>query len=238
VQLFRDTGSVVGLLPAQTFDGAYRGRLRLVPHLPVKHSRMQLEWAAAALTDMDAFFVALEADGTRLNYRWRDLDVRFFASVKRKTPSAFAHHWQVAYNVRGSLFTSSKRVKETLFHEVFHLNDFAHGRWSERTLKPIYDRIVLRCGKDTTCLKPYAPDSIHVRVKGGTYYAFMPDNGVMEYAADLAKRWFVEHDELLRTKGLKAAPFRCGAPENAQAWQLLVDEFFAGIDHTPPCAPG
>jgi hypothetical protein len=27
-------------------------------------------------------------------------------------------------------------------------------------------------------------------------------------------------------------PFKCKTPENARAWELLVREFFAGIDRT------
>ena len=31
------------------------------------------------------------------------------------------------------------------------------------------------------------------------------------------------------------AAFKCGPPENARAWRLLVDEFFGGLDRTPAC---
>lgn len=202
LELFEKTGSVAGLLPAQPFDGDYRGQLYLVPHLPVRGDRKHLEWFTQGMTAIDAFFAAHApaSDAKAMRYRWRDLDVRFFRSVKRKTPSAFATGWLVAYNVSGSLFTSSDRVRETLFHEIFHLNDADHDAWSKTSLAAVYDRIVLKCGKDTKCLEPYAPDSIIVRSKGGTYYAFMPDNGVMEYAADVAKRWYVEHHALWTKK--------------------------------------
>lgn len=234
--LFEKTGSVAGLLPAQPFDGDYRGMLKLVPHLPVGTDRKHLEWFTDGMTEIDAFFLAHapEKDAPAMRYRWRDLDVRFFRSVKRKTPSAFATGWLVAYNVSGSLFTSSDRVRETLFHEIFHLNDADHTAWSKRELATVYDKIVLKCGKDTKCLTPYAPDSIIVRSKGGTYYAFMPDNGVMEYAADVAKRWYVEHHALWKERKLDT-PFKCKTPENAAAWKLVTDEFFGGIDRTPAC---
>lgn len=241
-ELYAKTGSVAGLLPGQSMDGAYRGLIHLVPHLPVKAQRKHLEWLTAAMTEIDAFLIAhappAAPGASSMRYRWRDLDVRFFRSVKRRTPSAFASGWRVAYNVSGSLFTSAARVRETLFHEIFHLNDFDHGRWSTRALADVYGRIVARCGTDTACLTPYAPDGIRVRTRGGTYYAFMPDNGVREYAADVAKRWYVEHRA--RWKGEKAPghkPWKCLAPENAEAWRLVVDEFFAGVDRTPPC-PG
>ena len=235
-ELYERGGHVAGLLPAQSFDGDYRGVLQLVPHLPIKSARTHLEWLAHGLHDIDAFFVAHAppAGAAPMRYRWRDLELLFFRSVKRKTPSAFATGWTVAYNVSGSLFTSKARVRETLFHEVFHLNDADHDGWSKRVLQPVYDRIVAKCGVGLKCLAPYAPDSIIVRTKGGTYYAFMPDNGVIEYAADVAKRWYVEHEALWKKKKI-GTPFKCKTPENAEAWKLVVDEFFGGVDRTPTC---
>lgn len=235
-ELYAATGAVSGLLPAQDFDGEYRGKLRLVPHLPVQQDRQHLVWLADALKDIDAFFTELQKGGT-LAYHWTDLDVRFFRSVKRRTPSAVAQGWRISYNVSGSLFTSPARVRETLFHEIFHLNDDEPGgRWSARALDKIYQRIVLKCGvHHLECLKPYAPDPLLVRVKGGTYYAFMPDNGVTEYAADLAKRYYVEQRTAL-AGGKIERPFKCLTRENAEAWALLVEKWFGGVDHLPPCA--
>ena len=163
-----------------------------------------------------------------------------------------ARGWQVAYDVSGSLFTTRARVRDTLVHEVFHLNDFAHGAdhgaWSDRALKAIYRTITSTCGVAaafaegpkktdrlralTTCLAPYAPDSIVV--VGGTTYAFMPDNGVKEYAADLAKRYFLEETAARAHRRLR--PWKCQTPQNGMAWQLLVAEFFGGVDSTGPCA--
>ena len=234
-ELYAATGAVVGLLPAQDFDGEYRGKLKLVPHLPVHGGRQHLQWLAGALTDIDEFFTALQGRGT-LAYQWTDFDVRFFRSVKRRTPSAVAQGWRISYNVSGSLFTTPARVRETLFHEIFHLNDDeAGGRWSLRALDDIYRRIVVTCGvHNLKCLEPYAPDPLLVRVKGGTYYAFMPDNGVTEYAADLAKRYYVEQRAVLHGESV-TRPFKCRTRENAEAWQLLVDKWFGGVDLIPPC---
>ncbi|HEY3446956.1 MAG TPA: hypothetical protein VGK67_11360 [Myxococcales bacterium] len=233
--LYRQTGTVVGLLPEQDFDGAYRGKLHFVPRLPVGEHRKHLEWLAAALAEYDDLFTRLEKrQGKPLGYRWKPLELRFFESVKARTPSAWASDWNVSYNVSGSLFRSAVGVRETLFHELFHLNDFGRRGWSKRSLSAVYDRIVARCGKAVKCLAPYSPDGIIVRVRGGTYYDFMPENGVQEYAADVAKRWFVEH-RLLRAGLTVGKPFKCGAPENAEAWKLVVDEFFAGIDDVPAC---
>jgi len=229
LDLYAHSGTVVGILPEQDFDGAYRGQLHLVPRLPVGVHRKHLAWAAGALEDFDAFFKAL---GGTPRYRWSPLEFRFFESVKRRTPSAFAIAWSVSYNVNGSLFTSEAAVRSTLFHEVFHLNDQQHGRWSVRALSGVYDAIVARCGTQVACLTPYTPDSI--KVIGGTYYDFMPDNGVQEYAADLGRRYYAEHRALLH-KEKALAPFKCGPDENAKAWKLVVDEFFGGVDLIPAC---
>ncbi len=233
--LYRRTGAVVGLLPEQDFDGSYRGKLHFVPRLPVAEHRKHLEWLAAALTEFDELFTSLEQRlGKPLSYRWRALELRFFESVKARTPSAWASEWNVSYNVNGSLFRSAAGVRETMFHELFHLNDFDRGGWSRRALSGVYDRIVARCGTAVKCLAPYSPDGIVVKVKGGTYYDFMPQNGVQEYAADVAKRWFVEH-RALRAGEKVARPFKCATPENAEAWKLVVDEFFGGVDDVPAC---
>jgi len=229
LDLYARTGTIAGVLPELDMDGAYRGQLHLVPTLPIGAERRHLELASAALFDLDDFFHRLGGD---VAFRWRPLGLRFFESVKRRTPSAFAVGWTVSYNVRGSLFTTPTRVRETFFHEVFHLNDQARGDWSAKALSSIYDRIVAVCGQKTACLTPWAPDGIKVR--GGTYYAFMPDNGVREYAADLAKRWYIEHRAVLHGERVRQ-PFKCGKPENAAAWKLLVDEFFGGIDRVPAC---
>lgn len=228
-ELYRKTGTVLGQLPEQDFDGGYRGQLHLVPRLPVGAHKRHLELVTGALYDFDDFFAKL---GGTPNYRWRALDFRFFESVKRRTPSAYAVDWAVAYNVSGSLFGSEAGVRGTLFHEVFHLNDQAHGDWSHRALWRIYDLILVKCGTDVKCLTPYTPDSI--KVKGGTYYDFQPGNGVNEYAADLARRYYTEHRAILRKEKVPR-PFKCGPEQNAKAWKLLVDEFFGGVDLVPPC---
>lgn len=228
--LYASSGTVMGILPEQDFDGAYRGKLHLIPQLPVGAHRKHLEWAAGALLDFEAFFKDL---GGKPNYRWRALDFRFFESVKRRTPSAYAVDWAVAYNVSGSLFGTEAGVRGTLFHEVFHLNDQAHGNWSYKALSPIYDRIVAKCGVSVKCLEPYTPDSIKVR--GGTYYDFQPGNGVGEYAADIARRYYVEHRTLL-SKARVTKPFKCGNADNEKAWKRVVDEFFGGVDLVPACA--
>jgi hypothetical protein len=235
--LYARVGSVAGVLPEEEMDDGFRGRIHLVPEAPMGTERRHLAWITAANDDFDAFFAEL-ARGAKapLRYRFRDLAYRFFRSVKRTTPSAYADRWSVAYNVAGSLNTSADAVRETLFHEIFHLDDAAHDDWSARALRPTFDAIVLRCGTLATCLAPYAPNDTMVR--GGTYYAFQPNNGdaVHEYAAELALRYYRENRAAIRGETLKKPGFKCGPPENQRAWEAMVGEFFGGADRTPGCS--
>lgn len=235
--LFDRNGSVAGLEREHLMDGGYRGTLHLVPELPVRAERRHLEWTAAAMADIDAFVADLAAAaGSPSRYRHRALALRYFRSVRARTPSAYATGWTVAYNLAGSLHRSADAVRETLFHEIFHLNDGAHGGWSQAALSPIYDGIVARCGTRIACLAPYAPSE--TVVKGGTYYAFQPGNGVGEYAAELAIRYYREQRAALRGEQPGKTPFKCGPPENARAWSLLATEFFGGADRVAPCQDG
>ena len=244
VELYEASGDVAGVLAPQEMDGGFRGRIRLVPEPPTGRHRRHLAWIASIRRDLDSFFAALAGVARApIAYRHRPLAYRFFRSVGRTTPSAFAEGFTVSYNVSGSLHGSAAAVRETIFHEVFHLNDAAHGGWSARVLGPTFDAIVRRCGTRVACLKPYAPGDTMVR--GGTYYAFQPDNGesVHEYAAELAVRYFREQRDALSGKRGPArrgaaAPgaFQCGPAENRKAWEAIVTEFFGGADATPPCA--
>jgi hypothetical protein len=233
--LFADTGDVAGVGADEVMDGGYRGKIHLVPQPPVAKYRQQLAWTVAALRDIDAFFAAQFTADTQPAYRWRALGLRYVRSVGKRTPSAWAGNWRVNYNVDGSLMTSATSVRETLFHEVFHLNDEHHGDWSRKTLGASYDAIVARCGTDERCLAPFAPNDTVVR--GGTYYAFQPNNGdgVHEYAAELAVRYFKEQTEMRVAGKLSRRAFKCGPAGNGRAWQALVDEFFAGVDRVPAC---
>lgn len=235
-KLWEDTGTLAGRNPAERMDGGFRGRIELVPEAPTGAERRHLTWVASALADFDVLFDALAKttpSPAAPSYRWRDLTLRFFRSKGRTTPSAFALDWTVAYNVKGSLHTSEGAVRETLFHEIFHLNDAARGDWSPRVLGRDYAAIVAKCGTDVRCLAPYAPGD--TKVRGGTYYAFQPGNGVSvrEYAAELALRWYREQRAILHGESVKK-PFKCGPPENARAWQAIVGEFFH-VDRVPAC---
>jgi hypothetical protein len=234
--LYDESGTVVGLEREHVMDGGWRGHIRLVPAAPVGAARRHLSWIVDASRDHRAFVEALRHDG-EISYRVEPIELRFFRSVGRTTPSAYAADWGIAYNVSGSLHRSADAVRETMFHEIFHLNDGAHDDWSRKTLTPVFDAIVARCTRggepNTPCLQPFAPGDTMVR--GGTYYAFQPGNGVWEYAAELAVRYYDEHRAVIAGRPLGRAAFKCGPEENGKAWRALAEEFFGGIDRVPAC---
>jgi hypothetical protein len=232
IDLHARAGVIAGVDSDHIMDGGYRGLLHLLPALPTGAERRHLEWVAEAFAEYDAFFgdAGMRA-GAR--FRWRDLAVRFFRSERVRTPSAYAHGWGIGYNLAGSLNVSGAMVRETLFHELFHLNDELHGDWSPRALDPIRASILAKCGASTPCLAPYAPSGTIVR--GSTYYAFHPKVTVIEYAAEVALRYFREQRAAMRGEHLGERPFKCGPPENARAWALVAQEFFGGVDRVPAC---
>lgn len=240
--LFDSFGLVTKVGQDEVMDGGFRGKIHLVPELPMGSYRQQLVWVAAALTSIDAFLGEIKSSP---KYRWQTLTIHFVRSVKKRTPSAYAtlaagRLWSITHNVSGSLLTSERGVRETYFHELFHLNDFDHGDWSAKTLTTDYQAILKKCGttgaKAVKCLAPFAPNDTKVRATG-TYYAFQPDNGdsVHEYAAELAVRYFKEQSAVRAGKKLQGKAFKCGPAENARAWNALVAEFFGGHDLVPAC---
>jgi len=236
--LFDREGIVTGVEREYTMDGGWRGMVHLVPELPVGRYRRHLVWIASAVDDFREFFGGLQGDRSdEFGYRFQPIELKFFRSVNRTTPSAYASDWSMGFNVSGSLHRSADAVRETLFHEVFHLNDRAHGHWSATALAPHFDAIVTKCTRggrlSTPCLTPFAPADTMVR--GGTYYAFQPGNGVGEYAAELSIRYYREHRAVLAKRPLRKRAFKCGPDPNPLTWELLVDEFFAGIDLVPAC---
>jgi hypothetical protein len=235
LDLYAHSGDVAGLETAQMFDGGYRGTIQLVPELPIGKYRPHLAWVEEGTRDFDAVYSALDraVAGRTRGYRWRALTLRFFRSVDRTTPNGFAGTWSYSYNVSGSLLHSAIDVRELMVHEIFHLNDGAHGDWSSGALAQIQADVIAKCGTKIECLRPYAPHDTIVR--GGTYYAFQPGNGPAEYAAELAVRHFREHRALLKGEKLPGRPFKCGPAPNAKAWKAFVDEFWAGVDLVPAC---
>jgi len=235
--LWRSSGDVAGVGPEEVMDGGFRGTIHLVPQLPILGYRKHLEWVADSTRAVDRFFDALYENQAKPSYRWRALQFRFVRSLLKHRPSAYALGWAIEYNVEGSLNLNAKAVRETLFHELFHVNDDAHGDWSAAHLRDDYQAILHKCAPQLSipCLAPYAPGDTLVR--GGTYYAFQQNNGdtVHEYAAELAVRYFKEQSEMLAAGKLSRRAFKCGRPENARAWAGLVAEFFAGRDLVPAC---
>ncbi|CAN5749465.1 hypothetical protein BH09MYX1_BH09MYX1_07970 [soil metagenome] len=240
LDMYRDSGDVAGLERPFTMNGGFRGQIQIVPELPVGKYRDRLAWVASSVHDFDEFFrdlrAAAGADAGTPHYRWRALTVKFFRSVNRTTPSAFASPWTFSFNVEGSLLRTETGVRETLFHEIFHMDDFDHGNCSPIHFSAYYDAILKKCGPKIACLDPYAPND--TRVIGGTYYAFQQENGVPvhEYAAELALRYYKEHRAFLHhEKPPFPKAFKCGPPENARSWNAIVAEFFGGIDLIPAC---
>jgi hypothetical protein len=234
LRLFDELGDVAGLEAAHEMDGGYRGLIHVVPALPTdEHLRRVL----GAQREIAAVLAGLERRaGAALPYRHRGLVWRFFRTPKRRTPSAYAIGWEVAYNLAGSLNGTDESVRDTVVHELFHLNDFAHDTWSTRALGDLLEAILGRCGDDAGCLAPYAPMPTKVR-KTGMFYAFQTGNGEVanEYAAELATRYFLEQRAALAGARWPAGPFKCQAAENARAWRALADEFFGGVDAVPAC---
>jgi hypothetical protein len=231
--LLQETGSLAGLLPEETTEDGRGEKVHLLPARPVGPNREHLVWVIAACRDYKRVLEGLSSHGP-VTFRDRPVDFRFFYSAKGRMPSAFAATRNIGYNLYGAVNVSEDTVRDTLFHELFHLNDGWHGEWSRVALTPIYDRIVGRCGKRRACLSPYAPTDT---LLGGTYYAFAPKGGVREYAAEVALRYYRENRLVLQGKPLPVRPFKCGPSENRQAWDLLAAEFFGGVDRTPSCSP-
>lgn len=230
--LFARFHVVAGVEVAHTMNGGYRGMIRIEPAVPTGAERRHLEWIALAMDDFDRFFTELGRRGAAAQYRFRPITLKFMRSIAARTPSAYASEWTVAWNLAGSLHTSADAARETLFHEIFHLNDEEKGAWSVGALGATYDAIVKRCGARTACLAPYSPNDTMVR--GGTYYSFQPGNDVREYAAELALRYYREQRAVLRGQP-SGRRFRCGPPENVLAWGLVRDTFFGGVDLVPAC---
>lgn len=227
---------VAGVERTSRMDGGFRGIIELVPAWPIGRNARLLAWVRGAHDRIERVLGSVRPFAVRpIAYAHRGITYRFVRSVGRRTPSAYASSWTVGFNVEGSLHRSPDAVTATLVHEILHLNDESDG-WTASSLRSIHASILARCRGSARCLSRYAPTP--VRVRGGTYYSFQPDNGdaVVEYGAELASRWFAEHEELDRTGRLRRPPFKCLAPENAAAYSLVAQRFFGGVDRTPACA--
>src|SRR5262249_35934595 len=93
--LFAEMGDGAGREREPALAGGYRGAIHIVPALPVGDDLEHLRWVVAAQRDIEAFVVAVEGRAGRpVPYRHRALVWRFFRSVKKRTPSAYAENWE------------------------------------------------------------------------------------------------------------------------------------------------
>ena len=61
--LWTDRGDVAGIGPDEVMDGGYRGKIHLVPQLPVGAYRQHLAWVAEATRSIDRFFTDVFTGG-------------------------------------------------------------------------------------------------------------------------------------------------------------------------------
>lgn len=236
LSLFARTGALPGIDAAAT-RGSYGGR-RVVtrPALPLGEDRRHLEWILASFDRYEVVLRALREHAARpVAFRLEPDAFLFFRTGDKTYPSAWGGDGVVGYNLDGPLHGSERDVLETLFHELFHLNDEHRGRWSAAVLGDLFAVILDRCGEDHECLGPFAPyDTV---VPGGTYYPFdARTRDVREYGGELALRYFLEHEAIL-DGAPREPPFKCLTEENQRAWVLLASDFFGDADMTRDCAP-
>ncbi len=231
--LYEETGSLAGLLPEETNEDNKGKKIRLKPARPIGKNMQHLEWIVEAMRAYAGFFYELsKVQKKPIVMTDRPLDFRFFYTEEGGTPSAFAVGRNIGYNLNGTLNVHEEAVRDTLFHEIFHLNDVWQDNFSARMLAPIETRILANCKSDLKCLSRYAPTDTTMN---GKPYAFTDGGNGKEYAAELALRYFREQRLMMDGKPLPVPAFKCGAPENAEAMALLVDTFFGGVDLVPEC---
>lgn len=231
--LYAETGSLAGLLPEETNQDGKGKKVRLEPARPIGKNKEHLIWIVDAMREYARFFQELSKRQIKpIVLQDRPLDFRFFYTQEGGTPSAFAVGRNIGYNLRGTVNVHGEAVRDTLFHEIFHLNDVWQDNFSARLLAPIEARILAKCKGNLKCLAPYAPTDTTMN---GKPYAFVDDGKGKEYAAELALRYFREQRLLIDGKPLPIPAFKCGPPENKEAMALLVETFFGGVDLVPEC---
>lgn len=225
-------GWEMGVEHASSLHGGWRGVIEIEPQWPVGPHRVHLDHIERAANDYEQFFGALsEHSRSAIRFRWRDIQLALFKSDEgnRSKVSAYAKNGKIGYNVYGALLADERGVRETLFHELFHLND---DGWSESVLSSVYSRIEETCGHSNACLSSYAPNST---MASNHIYAFHPDEGVAEYAAELALRYYREQRQVLLEGDMPSTPFKCQNAENREAWNLMRDQYFGGADAVAAC---
>src|SRR5512139_1685939 len=71
--LWTERGDLAGVGPDEIMEGGYRGKIHLVPQLPIGGYRRHLAWVAEATRSIDGFFSDAFADHAAPAYRWRGL---------------------------------------------------------------------------------------------------------------------------------------------------------------------
>lgn len=233
--LYDRTNTFLGVETREKIEGLRGEEVSLLPALPVGADRHHLAWLRESLEAFERFVQALGAGapGT-VRFTTHPKAFVFYRTAEPAYPSAYFVDDTIAYNLAGPLHSNPRDVQETLFHELFHLNDAQADGWSERALGGIFRTITARC-HDHECFAAYAPHSTVVH--DGTFYAFDHRTGdVREYAAELALRYFLEQRAALEAAPAFAPPFKCLTRLNRIAWDRLAEDFFGGFDHTPECA--
>lgn len=232
--LYAKTGVLPGVDVSKS-QSTYTGeRVPTTPALPIGEDRQHLAWIIASFERYDAVFSTLAAQAPApIDFSLRPDAFVFFRTQTKTYPSAWGEHGVVGYNLEGPLHTSERDVLETLFHELFHLNDERRGGWSNAALGDVFSTIVSRCGGDHECLTGFAP--YDTCVPDGTYYPFDErTRDVREYGAELALRWYLEHEAVLAGAPVEP-PFKCGTDENRSVWDRITQDFFGGLDLTREC---
>jgi hypothetical protein len=235
--LYAKTGALPGVDVTESL-GTYSGeRIPTRPALPVGDDRQHLAWILASFERYEEVFVALaERAPHPIDFQLRPDAFGFFRTDVPAYPSAWGQAGVVGYNLVGPLHTSGRDVLETLFHELFHLNDERRGGWSSAVLGDLFEAIVDRCQDDHVCLGDFAPHD--TLVPDGTYYPFdSRTRDVREYAAELALRFFREHEAILDGAPLEP-PFKCRSEENRVAWERISRDFFGSLDLARNCEAG
>ena len=137
----------------EDMDGGYRGKIHLVPQLPMASYRKHLDVGRPPRCTTSTRSSRRSSCRIRRRIAGAALALKFVRSVGKRTPSAYATGWTITYNVEGSLLTSAAGVRETLFHELFHLNDDAARRLvGEDARKPTTTRSSRSAARRSKCL--------------------------------------------------------------------------------------
>ena len=214
-------------------DGGYRGKIHLVPQLPIGSYRNHIVWVSAAMTAFDEFFTALFKDhaSTELSLARprvpvRALDQEAHAERVRDELDDRIQRRRLAADER------DRRARDDVSRAVSPQRRRARRLVGEDSRRPTTTRSSRSAGQSAGAGAVRAERHEGPRDRHLLRVPAEQRRAVHEYAAELAVRYFKEQTEMLAAGKLKPA-FKCGPPENARAWQALVDEFFAGRDLVP-----